>query len=130
MLKTIKIFSLIICLALLEAVFLPLRLVLLLIIWLAGRGEDIWLLGFISGIWIDLIGQRSLGTSSLWFLSVILLISFYRQKFQAEKLFFLLTFGFVAILLNNFLDQQFLRWEIVAVNSFMVIPLVWLGGRL
>ncbi len=80
----------------LEASITTLPLVLLSILFLAVifRTSDVYLIAFISGVFLDLLTLGRFGFSSLYFTAFVFLIYTYQRKFEIETIYFMLLFAF------------------------------------
>lgn len=81
---------------LLEATVTTLPLVLLTLLFLAVvfKSSDVYLIAFISGLFLDLFTLGRFGVSSLYFTVFVFLIYTYQRKFEIENIYFTLLFGF------------------------------------
>lgn len=101
--RIIVIFLPILILALFESTIIPLNFTLLAIIsWSVLRpAKEVLLIAFVSGLILDLLTGKILGSSSLLFLIISLVIFLYKNRFQASRLSFLLPFTFFSVALTN-----------------------------
>lgn len=99
--KTLFVLLPILVLALFESTIAPFHLTLLAVIcWsVLQPGREGLLVAFFSGLILDFLTGRTLGLTSLVFLSLSLLIYFYKNRFQANRLAFLLPFTFGILML-------------------------------
>lgn len=105
--KFFTIFIILLILFLFEVTLIqiPLLLLYLLVLAVVYRSEWIFVIGFLSGLFLDGLTMRTLGSSSLFFLIFLFLIFLYERKFELRSvgfvimmsglgsLFFLLIFG-------------------------------------
>ena len=80
----------------LEASITTLPLVLLSILFLAVifKTSEVYLIAFMSGIFLDLFMLGRFGISSLYFTVFVFLIYTYQRKFEIETIYFILLFAF------------------------------------
>lgn len=120
---------LIVLLAFLEATFVSLHLILLMVIslgvWLSGA--EVFLLAIFAGLILDLIKGGVWGLSSLQFLTIVLLISLYKNRFQAKKLWFVLPLTLICVVVNDLLVGGVFSIVKITINTGLIIfflPLV------
>ena len=120
---------LVLFLAFLEATIVALHLVLLAVIslgvWLSGLG--VFFLAVFAGLILDVVKGQTWGVSSLQFLVLALIISLYKNRFQAKKFWFLLPLTLVCILLTDFFAGEIFSVVKIIVNTVLIIfflPLV------
>jgi len=96
----------ILILAILESSIIPLNLVLLAIIcWSVFRpAREGILTAFFAGLILDFLSGETLGFSSILFLVLSLLIYLYKNRFQANKLTFLLPFTLFSLIMIDLLE--------------------------
>lgn len=123
--KSLLVFLPILVLALLESTIFPLNFTLVtVILWGALRPARLGLVvAFFSGLILDFLTGRTLGLSSLLFLVASLPIYFYKNRFQADRLGFLLPYILVAILFSNLVFRSS-SW--VSVGLAEVLTIVFL----
>lgn len=92
-------------LSLVQATFLPLNFLLLLVVWEGLTSEDFLLKSFLAGLVFDLISDSRLGISSLAFLLIGLLSHLYSRKFSRFHFLFLLGILLLSFLIFNFLTR-------------------------
>lgn len=68
---------------------LPLLLIVLLLLYIFYRHEIVFLLAFISGVILDSLLVRSVGQSSIFFLSFLFLVFLYQRKFEISSYYFI-----------------------------------------
>jgi len=112
----------IIILSLLTAIFLesalmslPLTLVVLLFAAIYTRDSLIFLLAFLAGLILDIFSLRTLGISSLYFVTFVFVIFLYQKKFETGTLQFLAIFAF----LGSILYLIFLGTSQVFIHSIL-----------
>lgn len=81
---------------LLEATVTTLPLVLLTLLFLAVtfKTSEVYLIAFISGLFLDLFTLGRFGVSSLYFTIFVFLIYTYQRKFEIETIYFISLFSF------------------------------------
>src|SRR3989344_5539746 len=84
------------CVVLIESLLttIPLVLVLLLVLYMIRRNFFVYLIAFLAGVLLDLFSVRTVGFSSLFFISFIFLISLYERKFETMTFPFVIFFSF------------------------------------
>lgn len=115
-------------LALLQGVFLPVNLVLLIIIfWAMVRSEkEAALVAFVSGLFLDLAGGTPMGFSSLLLLLASYFIFLYSRRFDVSHPIFLPVFVFICSGLTGFSRSGlwFKKALILALLAVLLRPLV------
>jgi rod shape-determining protein MreD len=118
----------ILALSLLQGVFLPVNLVLLLILfWAVVRPtKEVYTIAFLSGLFLDLAIGTPLGLGSLLFLLASALVNFYSRRFDPTHPIFLPLFIFLASLIFNLiLNEPWLGESIaLAILAFLTRPLL------
>jgi cell shape-determining protein MreD len=84
---------------------LPLTLLLLIIVFVFRKSEDIFLLGFILGIFLDIFSFRQVGISSIFFISFLFLISLYDRKYEIRTLLFISIAAILGTSLYLWIDK-------------------------
>lgn len=74
---------------------LPLVLLTILIGAVTLKRNEMFLLAFLAGMFLDMMTLKTLGISSLFFVLFISLIYLYRRKFEIENLGFVIAFSFL-----------------------------------
>lgn len=106
---------------------MPIFLSSLLIYYIATQSSRIFLLGFIFGIFLDLLKLHVLGISSIYFVIILFLVSLYRRKFEIATIpfvFFSSFFGSIGYLLlfnESSVVVQSVVSAVIAVVMFIVI---------
>lgn len=77
---------------------LPLTLLILIFAGVVTRSNNIFGLAFLSGLALDLLSFRTIGLSSIYFVSFIFVIFLYQKKFEIETLYFIVIFSFLGSL--------------------------------
>lgn len=126
--KPYLVFIPLIILSLFQAVFLPLNLVLLVVVfWAAVRpSRETYLVAFGGGLILDLASGQPLGFSSLLFLIFTFLVQLYSRRFELAHSLVLIVFVFAVSLVYNLARQR--PWLIegawLAACSLLAAP--WL----
>ncbi len=93
--------------SLLESIFIPFPLTLLVLVGIAVVYEKIpFTLAFFGGVILDLLSGRILGLDSLIFLAVTFIISLYRKKIVAHTFSYLVPFSTILVLVYNYIFFQ------------------------
>lgn len=89
---------------------LPLTLIALILFYVFSKDISVFFLAFFLGFFYDALHFYFLGTTSIFFLSMLLLMFFYERKFEVTTLPFFLFFSFMAVstFLIFFSTQTFL----------------------
>lgn len=112
---------------LLEASVTTLPLTLLIILFLAviNKNNEVFLIAFFSGLFLDLLSLDRLGVSSLYFTVFVFIIYIYQKKFEIETLYFMIIFSFIGSLIylllmgTGFIFLQSTVATIISVSSFL-----------
>lgn len=95
--------SLVIAIFLESSIFsLPLVLIVILISAVFIRESYVFLLAFAGGLVLDILTQRTLGLSSLYFVAFVFIIFLYHKKFEAGTFQFLTAASFLGSLFYLF----------------------------
>lgn len=106
---------------------LPLVLILLVVFYAVKRETWVFVAAFFTGVILDLILVRTIGTSSLFFVSFLFLEELYGRKFETQALPFVLLASFVGsifyllILGQTFIFQQSVISSIMALGVFKLL---------
>ncbi len=94
------IFLILLLFLLLEASYISLPFIFLFLIPFAIRFRKSWvlLLAFFLGILLDSFHLRSLGSTSVFFLFFLFVVSMYERKFEIENFSFVLVASFIGSL--------------------------------
>ncbi|KKQ34918.1 MAG: hypothetical protein US51_C0022G0005 [Microgenomates group bacterium GW2011_GWA2_37_6] len=74
---------------------LPLVLSVILFSSVVLRKNEVFLLSFISGLFLDILAFRTIGLSSLYLVLFVFVIFLYEKKFEIETLYFVGLFSFL-----------------------------------
>lgn len=77
---------------------LPLTLLVILFGAVVTRRNEIFLLAFLSGLFLDVLTMRIIGLSSLYFTVFICVVFLYQKKFEIETVHFISGFSFLGAL--------------------------------
>ena len=115
---------------LLEASITTLPLVLLIILFasVVMRKNEMFVVAFFAGLFLDLASFGSIGFSSLFFTLLVLIIFLYQKKFEIENLNFITIFSFIGSLLYLFF-QSFGNVIFQSIVSTMIISLSFMYYR-
>lgn len=109
---------------------LPLTLLVLLFAGVATRSNNIFGLAFLSGLALDFLSFRTIGISSIYFVSFVFAIFLYQKKFEIETLHFIAVFSFLGCLGYLFLTgsgpilTQTFFITLINVLSFFIYKLL------
>lgn len=94
------VYPFLIFLILLESSILTIPVVLLFLLFYAvfARSETVFLIAFVSGIFLDMLLLRPLGLTSVFFLSVVFLVLLYERKFEIGTVYFVTILSFLSSL--------------------------------
>jgi cell shape-determining protein MreD len=103
---------------------LPLTLVCLICFTVIKKDTSVFLLAFLAGMFIDVFRVQQIGSTSIFYISLLLLILLYKKKYEIysvpfvllatffSSFFFLMVFG-----LENFMIQSIIA-ALVAMGVF------------
>lgn len=77
---------------------IPIVLDVILIFYILNRKSWVFLLAFASGIFLDSLTVRSLGQSSIFFLSFLFIATLYERKFEIASSYFVFFASFLGSL--------------------------------
>lgn len=119
------IFSLILALLLESTVTtLPLVMVMILFLAIVKRSNEVFVIAFFAGLFLDLLTLGRLGISSLYFTIFIFIVYTYQNKFEIETLNFITIFSFFGSLIylliqgTGLIILQSIITTIIAAASF------------
>ncbi len=78
---------------------LPLVLDVLLVSFVLNRGSWVFLASFLSGIILDIISLRLIGTTSVIFISLLFILTLYEKKFEVKTVYFVFFSSFIGSLI-------------------------------
>lgn len=105
---------------------LPLVLLIILFLSVVNRSNDVFLIAFLSGLFLDLLTLGRFGVSSLFFITFVFIIYSYQRRFEIETLHFVIIFSLVGSLIYLMLTgsdhavSQTILATIISSLSFMV----------
>ena len=122
------IFLLLIISILMEATVttIPLTLLIILTAAIIFRTNEVFILAFISGLFLDILTLYSLGWSSMYFIILVFVIFLYQKKFEIETLHFVIassllaSFGYLLIQGSDYFVLQSTAVCIIASVSFLI----------
>lgn len=100
---------------------LPLVLILLVVLYVLKKGLWLFIAAFFTGVILDLILVRTIGTSSLFFVSFLFLEELYGRKFETQALPFVLLASFVGSIFYLLILGQTLIFQQSLVSSIMAL---------
>lgn len=111
--------------SLLESSFFNFLLVPLMVlpITLLPEEKNPFPLLFLMGIIYDLILVYPLGSSSLFFLILFLVITLYQKKYSPKNIVYLFIFSFLAVYLTSLFKSLNLPFYLIVLNSFLIFLL-------
>jgi len=105
---------------------LPLTLLILVFAGVVTRSNNIFLLAFFAGLALDFLSFRTIGISSIYFVSFVFLIFLYQKKFEIQTLHFIIIFSFLGSLfyliltgINNFFIQSVFSAILSSLSFFI-----------
>lgn len=82
---------------------IPFVFLVLLVFMVLSKGNWLFAFGFIFGLLLDLVGFRTLGLSSAFFVIYLFLVLLYQSKFEIETYFFVLISAFLGSFIYLFI---------------------------
>jgi len=121
--------------ALLQGVFLPLNLVLLTVVsfTVLVENQGVFLIAFLAGLFLDLVKNTPLGSTSLYFLLLAGLLRLYAFKFNSRQPLFLAGTTFLGVLFWSKIFQGFWDWGqglVLGLLSFavgVILRIFWIS---
>lgn len=104
---------------------IPLVLDVLLVVYILRRKSFLFILALISGIVLDVFSVRTLGSSSIYFVSFLFIIFLYERKFEITTYPFILFSSFLGGLFYlwifgyNYILQQAIASSIISILLFI-----------
>lgn len=93
-----------------------------------AKGKWLFVLGFIFGILLDLVGFRTLGTSSMFFIVVLFLVLLYQSKFEIATNVFILAASFLGVLgylsLLGYHDNLIFQAILSSISALLLFKLI------
>lgn len=124
--KTIILFLIIAAILESGVTTLPLTLLILVFAGVVTRSNNIFFLAFFAGLALDFLSFRTIGISSIYFVSFVFLIFLYQKKFEIETLHFVIassllaSFGYLLIQGSDYFVLQSIAVCIIASVSFLI----------
>jgi len=125
------------CFILLIAVFfegafitLPLVLDILLVSFVLNRGSWVFLASFMSGILLDIISLRLIGTTSIVFIVLLFILTLYEKKFEVKTVYFVFFSSFIGSLIFLIVFKHDYVLQQGAISSIFAILLFKLFSRI
>ena len=118
----IWILSLVLLIAvLIEATFTSIPLVFLILINLLILEKNSWVFAaaFFSGLALDIFSMRFLGSSSLYFVILLFIISLYERRFEANNVYFVLLASFLGSFLYMIVFSERLILQQAVISAFI-----------
>lgn len=101
---------------------LPLCFIFLFLWQLLYSKEEAMVLAFFAGFVFDLLLLRTLGTTSILFITLLFLIFLYKRKFQTDNVLFVVASTFVSFLILEFTYRGVI--DVAAALFYTVITLI------
>ena len=124
--KTIILFLIIAAILESGVTTLPLTLLILVFAGVVTRSNNIFFLAFFAGLALDFLSFRTIGISSIYFVSFVFLIFLYQKKFEIQTLRFIIIFSFLGSLfyliligINNFFIQSVFSAILSSLSFFI-----------
>jgi cell shape-determining protein MreD len=107
---------------LLESTIVSLPLVFLIILFAAVvlKNNDVFILAFFSGLFLDFLTLGTIGLSGLYFITVVMLIFLYQKKFEIESLNFVTITALMGSLGYLILTHSVSIFSEVLFSTFLV----------
>lgn len=108
------------------ATTIPLVLLIILFCSVVKRSNEVFLIAFLSGLFLDLFTLGRLGLSSLYFVTFVFIIYTYQKKFEIETFYFVIIFSLVGSLFylmlmgSDHLISQTILSTLISSLSFLV----------
>jgi len=107
---------------------IPFVLLILLVFMAASRANWLFILAFVFGILLDLMGFKTLGISSTFFIIVLFLILLYQSKFEIATGVFILAVSFLSsfgyLFLLGYHQNLFLQAALSSIIGLIMFKLV------
>lgn len=100
---------------------LPLVLILLVVLYAIKREAWLFIAAFFTGVILDLISVRTIGTSSLFFVIFLFVEEIYGRKFETQTLPFILLASFGGSIFYLLILGQALIFQQSFVSSIMAL---------
>ena len=112
---------------LLESTLLTLPLTLLIIIFASVviRKNDVFFLAFISGLFLDILKLGTIGLSSAYFITAVMIVLAYQKKLEVTSMHFISAFALIGSLgylfligVSNIISQALISTLFAAISFF------------
>jgi rod shape-determining protein MreD len=110
--------------SIIQSSFLPnfdLVLIFVLFFSILGKKQDVFLISFFSGLFLDLAFFQPLGISSLLFLLFSFFVCFYKERFDSLHILFLPIFSFLATLAYSLATLKELDFKKALISLIAVV---------
>jgi cell shape-determining protein MreD len=109
----------------------PLVLICLLCLAILKKDSVVYLVGFFSGIFLDILTVQTVGQRSIFFIVFIFLILLYQRKYEINSYPFVAASGFFGSLIYSFIFgySHFFWWSLISCLIASILFMV-LRGRL
>ncbi|MBI4098023.1 MAG: hypothetical protein HY426_03195 [Candidatus Levybacteria bacterium] len=77
---------------------LPLSLLIIIFSSIVLRKNEVFILAFFAGLFLDILGLRDIGLSSAFFVAIVFIVFLYQKKFEIKSLTFIAVSAFIASL--------------------------------
>lgn len=103
----------------------PLIFIMLLNLFIFSKKEWVFILAFITGIFFDILSLRSLGYTSMFYISSLFLVSLYERKFETSTIYFIFIMSVILsavylILFGGFSILESIFSGIVGITIFLL----------
>ena len=112
-------------------IFFPVTFLLFFLLYiLYGNTSWIFFFAFLAGIFLDVISFRTIGTSSIFLISFIFILTLYKRKFETKTVPFVLFSSFVVSLFYLTLFKYSYVLPQAAVSSLIAVILFKIFSRM
>lgn len=105
---------------------LPLSLLIIIFASIVIRKNDVFILAFFSGLFLDVLRLGTIGISSAYFVTIVMAIFVYQKKFEITSLHFISivaligALGYLFLAGTNYIVVQALTSALFMAASFFV----------
>lgn len=96
----------------------------------AKRFELLFFLSFLLGVILDLTSGNLVGSSSLMFLGLLMLIYLYKKKFSSSNLIFQLIIVTTGMFIFSWLKNQHFSGQNLLILSFLTLIIYGFSSRI
>lgn len=107
---------------------IPLVALVLLVVYILKRKSSLFILALISGIVLDVFSVRTLGSSSIYFVSFLFIVFLYERKFEITTYPFVFVSSFLGGLMYLWIFGYGYVFQQAAVSSIIAVLLFKLLG--